>query len=381
VKCGKRWMKNFKHTLATTWQKKFSKVTSLVLAAVLFGGFGSYLLLASHAATPTASLETENGTLSSKVSGLIDTTASGGHAVKFGSADGGSCAVSTPNVPDGPDPWGGCFPGPTTTGPNNSLMLASDKKTLTNWTGGCSITTDNLVIDSKIINCPGGIGISAVNVTIKNSQISEYIVVDTDTNSNWSLTLKDSEISGGHYDLPTVGNGNITMIRVKAHGGHNGLQCDEHSKGCTIRDSYIYGQEIVNPTDPHLGGILTDGGPVGMTIAHNSVTCDATNGCTGDINLIPNFATAQNITISNNLMGASINGSYCTYGGEKPTSPYPHANHIVYQNNIFQRGNSNLCAVYGPVGDFDIMQPGNVWTNNKYADGTAILCRTTDECL
>ena len=28
----------------------------------------------------------------------------------------GACAVSTPNVPDGPDRWGGCFPGPSNTG-------------------------------------------------------------------------------------------------------------------------------------------------------------------------------------------------------------------------------------------------------------------------
>jgi hypothetical protein len=355
-------------------RSRFSRA-NLIIFAIVFSSIGGFLIFRSFAAGPTASIEAENGTVTAPALAVNDSNASGGKAVKFHAGTTGACATPTHNVPDGPDPWGGCFPGP-----NNTGVPAGT--TLTNWTGGCAITTNDLIIDSKTINCPGGMSIQATNVTIKNSKVSEYIYLDTDVNSNWSLTLQDTEVYGGHYDLPVIGNGNITMLRVKAHGGHNGLQCDEHSlKGCTMTDSYIYGQEIVNQTDPHLGGLLTDGGPVGMTLTHNSVTCDATFGCTGDINLIPNFATVQYVTLSNNLFGASDYGSYCTYGGEKPPSPFPHANHVVYQNNIFQRGTSNLCATYGPVGDFDIAQPGNVWTNNKYADGAAILCNTTNDCL
>lgn len=347
---------------------------------------GAVVVWASFAASPIA-FEPETGTLAAGATTATITGQSGTGTVKFAAGatptptPTGGCPVTTPNVPDGPDPWGGCFPGPTTTGPNNVLMPASDKKTLTAYTGPCTITTNNLVIDSKIITCIDGFMIQATGVTIKNSKISEYIVVEADINPNWSLTLQDSEVYGGHYDLATISDGGINLLRVKAHGGHNGFQCDNTSLGCTIKDSYIYGQEIVNTADPHLGGILTDGGPVGMTITHNSVTCDAIDGCTGDINIIPNFATAQYITVANNLLGASNNGAFCTYGGEKPPSAFPHGNHIVYQNNIFQHGTSGVCALYGPVSDFDVTQPGNVWTNNKYTDGEVITCVVRDDCM
>src|SRR5690348_11863381 len=143
AKPKKRHMKNFRNTLATVWQQKVSRSAPLLLAVFVFGCLGTYLLVSSHAATSTVSFEPETGTLSAAAKIIADSTASGSSGVKFGTGtSSGSCATSTPNVPDGPDPWGGCFPGPTSTGPNNSRMLASDKKTLTAYSGPCTITTD-----------------------------------------------------------------------------------------------------------------------------------------------------------------------------------------------------------------------------------------------
>ena len=167
------------------------------------------------------------------------------------------------------------------------------------------------------------------------------------------------------------------------HGGHNGAQCDgPDNYYCTIVDSYIHGQYQPPTGDSHLGGFLSDGG-TNITLTHNYIVCDAAvnadlGGCTGDINLIPNFMAISGATISNNYLGANRDASFCTYGGEKSTSPTPHSNNVVYQNNVFQRvdtkasGTTSQCAEFGPVTSFDINQPGNAWTNNRYDDGTIV---------
>jgi len=54
-----------------------------LLIAVIFGIVGTLLLFVSHALTPTANTEVEQGTISSCASNIADTSASGGHAVKF----------------------------------------------------------------------------------------------------------------------------------------------------------------------------------------------------------------------------------------------------------------------------------------------------------
>ncbi len=347
---------------------------------------GSILLTVSHAATSTtADYEAEAGTRSGNASLASGSGASGGSAVKF-SSTASACPVSTPNVPDGPDPWGGCFPGPASTGyPHGLSGDTRTPVTLTAYTGSCTVTTANTVIDSKTISCSGGMDVRAANVTIKNSKITDGISVNTEASQSYSLTLQDTEVYGGPHDLPTVGIGNLTIIRANLYGGHNGLQCDEFSLHCLLQDSYIHGQYQPPTGDSHLGGLLSDG-TTNFTITHNSVFCDAVvnvdgGGCTGDINLIPNFAEINGANITYNLLGANTDSSYCTYGGEKPPSATPHSYNIVYQHNIFQKGTTGHCAAYGPVTDFKFTNTGNVWTDNKYDDGTVINCTAADECM
>jgi hypothetical protein len=51
---------------------------------VIAGSAGSILLMRSHASTPTANIEAENGSISGAISTLTDGTASGGKSIKFG---------------------------------------------------------------------------------------------------------------------------------------------------------------------------------------------------------------------------------------------------------------------------------------------------------
>ncbi len=117
-----------------------------------------------------------------------------------------------------------------------------------------------------------------------------------------------------------------------------------------------------------------------LTLVHNTITCDATPvppdaGCSAAITGYGDFGVVHDNTIDNNLIDGGPDGSmgYCVYGGSVPGKPYPHANNIVYTNNVFMRGPSGKCGIWGPVSDFYSNEPGNVWRNNVWApDGAAV---------
>jgi hypothetical protein len=232
------------------------------------------------------------------------------------------------------------------------------------------------VIDSKAVNC--SLSIQAPNVTIRKSKVNGVVVLDVDrpASNAWSLTLQDSEVDGGQVQLSAVGWGNLTVLRSNVHGGQTAVQCEENSVSCLVQDSYLHGQYIP-PNEPwHLGGFLSDGGQR-ITLRHNFVICDQPvnsvgEGCTGNINLIPNFAPINGALIEHNLLGANIGSAYCTFGGEKSTSATPNSFNVVYTDNVFQRGSNGKCAAFGPVTDFSVTNAGNRWTNNRWDNGVAI---------
>src|SRR5262249_34971708 len=152
-------------------------------------------------------------------------------------------------------------------------------------------------------------------------------------------------------------------LRSNIHGGETAVHCSENAVTCTVLDSWLHGQYLPPDQPWHLGGFQSNGG-TNIVIRHNYIVCDhAVNavdgGCTGDLNLIPDFAAVSHATIDSNYFGANLDGSYCTYGGEKSTSPYPHADHVVYTNNVFQRGTNRMCGSYGPVTSFNVGGVGN----------------------
>src|SRR3954471_2116588 len=72
-----------------------------------------------------------------------------------------ACATSKANVPDGRDPFGGCFPGPSNTGVPNGVSVSR-------YRGPCRITTARKVIRRKVVNCHR-LEIAARGVAISNS--------------------------------------------------------------------------------------------------------------------------------------------------------------------------------------------------------------------
>ena len=264
--------------------------------------------------------------------------------------------------------------------PNASNTGVPAGVTLTSYSGPCTITAANTVIDSKTVGC-GTLLIQAAGVTVRKSKVGR-VIVDTDVNRTWSLTISDSEVDAGSGDYSAISNGNVTIERTDIRGGHNGLECQEHASFCAIRDSWIHDQWRPPSGDFHLGGLLHMGTQVPCTgtngacveIVHNTIVCDTPvnrdgGGCTGNINLLPHWGPLKGAIVTNNYLGANPTAAYCTYGGAGMEYP---ATNVVYQNNVFQRGTNRKCAAYGPVTNFDSSATGNVWSGNVWDDGTPV---------
>jgi hypothetical protein len=354
---------------------KFSRA-NLVIFALIFAAIGGYIIYSSFAAGFSAAFEAENSTKNSPATSVADSNASGGSALKFQAR--GSCPLSTSNVPDGADPWGGCWPGPKTTGYPHGL--AGDTRTpvtLTNYTGSCVLNTA-VTIDSKVFNCDV---IIQAKVTIKNSLINGQIGIDSDNpatqyNTNWMLTLQDAEVNVGQVELPVVYEGAMNLLRDNIHGGITSVQCGDKAAQCTIHDTYMHGQLIQVNSNWHLGGFHSIGGS-NYDLTHNYVACDqpatygTDGGCSGDIVFVPTPPLLiTNALITKNFMASNPSLAYCLYGGDRPPDLF--ATNMTITNNIFARGSNRNCGAYGPVAGTNTGST-NVWSGNVWEDGGTVL--------
>jgi hypothetical protein len=71
------------------------------------------------------------------------------------------------------------------------------------------------------------------------------------------------------------------------------------------------------------------------------------------------------VYLSSNLFNAD--GSYYTYGGSV------NGINIRYIDNLFGKAFGNNCAYYGPVANFDSSGSDNVWTGNRWQDGSGTV--------
>jgi hypothetical protein len=370
-------------------KSRFSRA-NLTVFAIIFASIGGYLIYRSFAAGLVVSIEVENGALTPPASLVNDASASGGKAVHWGTAL--ACSVSGSNKPDAIDPWGGCFPGPTNTG-------VPAGTTLTAYTGSCTITAANLTLTAKTINCAQLI-IAAANVTIQNSQVNGYPWID-DPTPNYSFHVIDSNITNldpFNNSPQGLGKSHFTVLRANISGGVKGVWCEYD---CSVTDTYIHGtaQQVANCSygncAVHESSIRQGSGTPGSgvnggveTLTHNSIICDAitvaandpfvpgdTAGCSADISGYGDFDYIQYNNFSRNLIMPPGDG-VCAYGGASSGRPFMAANHNVWTDNIFQRGNKPsqhglfVCGYYGVIADFDASITGNIWTNNRFDDGT-----------
>lgn len=335
----------------------------LTLFAVAFAAIGA--LVAFYAAATTSpnakTAEAESSTSTSNTTIVSDASASNAAYISLDAVpSSGSSCPNTAHKPGGPDGAGGCWPYDGNTGPAASV-------TLTNYTGQCTITATT-VIDSKNINCSGGIVVKG-NLTIRNSNVTGYI----DGDYGFPLVIEDSYVNGGNTSAPAIGYANLTIRRSEVVGGQHNILCSDN---CIIEDNWLHNQYNQPGGSFHNNAYISNGGN-NQRIYHNSLYCSPLDngtggGCTADASIFGDFAVMRNVTFDFNLFHATPSGGICGTFGYNTAKPYGNnpAN-IVVTNNIFQRGPNNKCGVNAPVTSF-LQANGNVWSNNKFEDGVDI---------
>ena len=256
-----------------------------------FAAIGLITVFVTHAATSNTATETESGTVSGPASIVVDSTASGTHAVKFGNGATTASCPAAANTPGGADFWGGCWPGAFNTGyPHGLPGDTRTPVTLTSYTGSCTVAAGTTVtIDSKNVDCSSEGLFVYGTLTVKNSKVTGEIYENSDSAV---LTVQDSEVDGlQQITFPTIGGGrNITLLRINAYAGEHVVMCYGN---CNVQDSWLHDPHEAG-SGPHQNGFLSNDGN-GYVIRHNSVLCN-TSGCTGDISFTDDGAT-YNATI------------------------------------------------------------------------------------
>ena len=333
-----------------------------LLVLILLGGYA----YATRGNSPQAALSTTPEAAGSSLvpSSAPETSASASVSPSPSTAPSSAKPSAKASAAERNSPGG--RPGPSNTGVPKGTSLSD-------YNGPCTITKAGTTIDAKKISCD--VVVRAADVTIKRSRIDGVVLLDSDVpgSAKWSYTLADSEVDAGVQEHPAVSYGNMTVLRSNVHGGITSVQCGEKAVSCTIEDSWLHGQQIKQGTDWHLGGFLSNGGH-NIRIRHNTIVCDTPvtpdgQGCTGDLNLLGDFAVVADVVVSDNYLGANTGSSYCLYGGDAASKPFPHGNNIRVTGNIFERGKNAKCADYGPVSSFNVHGPGNVWDDNKWSNG------------
>ncbi|HWK76502.1 DUF4082 domain-containing protein [Microbacterium sp.] len=300
--------------------------------------------------------------------------------------------VGAPNTPGGADPWGGCWPGPQNTGYPKGLAGDTRKPvSLTAYTGPTTIRSCGVVIDSKVVNSTliieagnGTTSKSTPCVTIRNSLVKG--VIYSEKASYGPVLIEDTEVSPP--DLPwweNIGRSNFFAYRVNSHGGEGVIKCDSN---CEAKDNWVHGMELGGSYHYNAFG---GNGTNNFRIEHNYASCGdwskistrtSDAGCSAVIGFYGDYAPIQNITINRNFLastfttgaGVHTQAGYCLNPGYYPGKPYPDTKNITVTDNVFARGSSGTCGVYGPTNSLNGRGApnGNVWSGNRYADGTAI---------
>lgn len=286
---------------------------------------------------------------------------------------------TTPAPSPTPQPVG--WPGPDNTGVPAGTIL-------TVYSGPCTITLANTVIDSKAVGCD--LLIRAAGVKITRTRVTGTVNIDAPAGSTTlMLTISASEINAGNREATGLTDGLFDAQGIEVTGGNRGVLC---AWRCSLRDSWIHGTYVQGAT--HASAVRAERY---STIVHNTLACDwlvptplpDDGGCSADLTGYPDFAPPHDWLIQGNLFVANPcagcpvgpasqpNGAaFCAYGGStggKPFSSDPMTGvNIVFRDNVFQRGATGRCAAYGAIESFNPDRPGAVWSNNRYDDGVLV---------
>jgi hypothetical protein len=211
-------------------------------------------------------------------------------------------ATTTPPSPT-PSPTSSGFPDATNTGVPPFAVLTA-------YTGPCTITAVNTVIDAKTVTCDLNIQTTGVVITRSRTQA---ISDGSGFNAGASFTVTDSEVFCA-TDTTCVGESNFTLLRVNVHGGNRDAHCYAH---CSATDSWFHGIRFTGTGHAsafRLGQYTT--------LTHDTLSCDAPNtsvggGCSADVTGYPDFEPINHNTMTLCfLTDPGLGGAYYhAYGG------------------------------------------------------------------
>lgn len=242
---------------------------------------------------------------------------------------------------------------------------------LTAYSGPSTITANGTVIYAKTISTD--LVIRAKNVEIRSCVVNGTVDIDEGAaDGAYSFYAVDSDINAGERAVTVVGSKNFRVERCRIRGGNRSVYPYHFGE---VVENHIAEQWVSAEVRTHASAIRQSQNGL---ILRNNFRCDVEDispigsGASANLTGYGDFETVEYNRIEGNFIGWT-RGGYGAYFGSSASKPFPNANHIEVIDNIWERGPSGMNAVYGSNTDYSQTAPGNVWTGNKYDDGTVLL--------
>ena len=243
------------------------------------------------------------------------------------------------------------------------------------------ITTDNTVVEH--IHISAQVDVRAENVLFRNMKVFGLTIIDLDmpNSEDWSLVVENATLDASNTDRAPISQGHYTLRNVNVVGGRNTAYC---SGECVVENSWFHGQYLPANESSGLAAFTSNGGS-NIAISNSTIACDTPDngvggGCAAGLVLTGDFAAIESVTVTNNLFTANTGMEYCAslaYTNSKPFGAQ--TKNIVMINNVFQKGPTGKCGYSGPAYQYmynGSPAPGNVWSNNRYDDGSVVPAPT-----
>lgn len=318
---------------STFLRKASSRNLIIALAVTVTVAAIGYIVIATHAAGPFASVDLSTTTPTSPAQIVSDSGTASGKAIQFSSA-----VTTPPNTGNCNSP----YPNVTCTGiPNNTTFA---KKV----NGDYFATTDGEVIDKWQIT--GDLVIQAKNVTITNSEIDGHIDNDSLPLAT-SFNVTDSTIGPpgcSTQGWPSINGHDFTATRVWLRGHQDAV--DMVGNNVTVNDSLLQPcfqpASVVGSDGFHSDGIQDQ---CGGLCTHVSMTHNTFNSEAFDANGI----MTGNSTV---YLGSPYNGT-----GNNVAD-------VTLKNNLFLGGGYSMAILWNNIGDkANWTITDNAWVKGDYA--------------
>lgn len=280
--------------------------------------------------------------------------------------------TATPTAgPDSPPPAAADFPTPDSVGPATEPTKA--------WTGSCTVTADNLVIEGVVVTCPGGLEMGNVNgdqapdrsvqgVVIRDAVVNGGVFtseVDTDdaagndSSHPQIFAVESSRIvcAPAQDSCRAVGLAHFSVRDSYLRGTHSGGWAHNN---VVIEDSYI----TTTGTSTHQSGIrmLKNSTLRGNTLFCAPAGSEQDGGCSADGVFYREFGVPENLTIEGNWFRRDAGRGQWFATRFVDCQLVDVCVNISMVGNVFDRGQGT------DGGEFP-NDTGDVWADNYWSDG------------